>query len=241
MGGTQNLVEGSVPLVAQTVLSASSSEKNSLQGINVNALTDGALCFVRENGTVYRYYQASSLASAPPLIVQPSTGSGRWLAISTDPATASAYGPSHGRLLQADLTGATTQALAGDTVSFVTLAVANWSLDAASVDFTMPSAGVLQYNGLATRYFRIDGHISCSFGSQISVSAGIGVGGTPTDDTAPQSIGVPASGDAVQLSVSQDVVLATSGTVRLRLRSNTAPGGQALIIQSAELLATPIG
>lgn len=84
MGGAQDYVEGLPGFVAETVLSAGSSEKNSLQGIDVSGLVDGALCYVRELFATYRYFDDSASPAVYPYVVAPAVGNGRWVLMGTD-------------------------------------------------------------------------------------------------------------------------------------------------------------
>lgn len=84
MAGTQQYTEGLTALVAQTILSADSDQKNSLQGIDVSGLVDRATCYVRENFSTYRYFDDSVLPVVLPFIVAPSEGDGRWVMVATD-------------------------------------------------------------------------------------------------------------------------------------------------------------
>ena len=84
MAGTQKLVEVSPDLIAQTLLTSGSDEKNSVEGIDVSGLQNGATCYVRALDRVYRYYQLppmGTLPVAPPTVIAPAQGLafGRWI------------------------------------------------------------------------------------------------------------------------------------------------------------------
>jgi hypothetical protein len=81
MAGTQQLVEVSPDLIAQTLLTIASDEKNSVEGIDISGLQNGATCYVRVLDRVYRYYQFSVVAVAPPTVIAPAAGLafGRWI------------------------------------------------------------------------------------------------------------------------------------------------------------------
>lgn len=51
----------------------------SLETIIATALTDGAICFVTDEGANYRYYANSELPQSLPYVVVPSIKHGRWI------------------------------------------------------------------------------------------------------------------------------------------------------------------
>jgi hypothetical protein len=79
MAGTQKSVEAAPDFVAQTLLTSSSDEKNSVEGIDVSGVVSGATCYARDIDRVYRYYQFSAVPVAPPTIIAPANGPGRWV------------------------------------------------------------------------------------------------------------------------------------------------------------------
>lgn len=84
MAGTKLATEALVALVAETVLTAASDAKNSLEGIDVTGLQDRATCYVRGLLSTYRYFDSSVVAPAYPFVIAPAVGPGRWILISTD-------------------------------------------------------------------------------------------------------------------------------------------------------------
>jgi hypothetical protein len=80
MAGTKVAVEGSIPLIATSLLGASPT---SLDGIIPFSLADGALCYVRAPDAVYRFFDASLAAHNPPSVIRPAAltagEAGRWL------------------------------------------------------------------------------------------------------------------------------------------------------------------
>jgi hypothetical protein len=79
MSGTKQQVESIQTFVAATLSAAASSLVNSLEGISVIGLVDGALCYVRADRTVYRYSESSTEAPDGSRVVAPLSGAGRWL------------------------------------------------------------------------------------------------------------------------------------------------------------------
>lgn len=83
--GTERQVEGAPLYIAETLLIASSSLENALQGVDTTQLADGTFAFVRKEpaGTplnaLYRFARTSSLAASVPTVVVPVVGPGRWL------------------------------------------------------------------------------------------------------------------------------------------------------------------
>jgi len=84
MGGSQIRVEGLPAYRASTLRAAASTNANSLEaGFLPSTLTNGALCFVAENGAVYRWSDTSVAAAVDPVIVIPlgqgGGTPGRWI------------------------------------------------------------------------------------------------------------------------------------------------------------------
>lgn len=85
MAGTQQAVEALAGFIAETVLTSASTEKNSLEGIDVSTVVDGATCYVRENDATYRYFDDSTLPVLFPFVIAPAVppgAPGRWVATS---------------------------------------------------------------------------------------------------------------------------------------------------------------
>lgn len=83
MAGTQNQVEGLPGFLAASVLSATTTRQNSLEGIVVTSLTNRALCYVLESESVYRWFEDSTDAPSSPSVIlpqdQPVGTPGRWI------------------------------------------------------------------------------------------------------------------------------------------------------------------
>ncbi len=85
MAGTRERTEGQDALVCATETVAASNIWNSVEGIDVTAITDGAVCYVRSTDASFRWRQDSVAAPAPGLVVLPAqlsvADAGRWLLI----------------------------------------------------------------------------------------------------------------------------------------------------------------
>jgi len=82
MAGTQVETEGLPSFVCETPDEASSNIQNSVEGIQVSSLQDGALCYVRSSSREYRWFEDSLTAPAFPDVLIPDGQSvlvaGRW-------------------------------------------------------------------------------------------------------------------------------------------------------------------
>jgi hypothetical protein len=83
MAGTQKITEVAGGLLTNFVLATDpgADVEQSLDGINVSGLQNGATCYVRSIDKEYRYFDASLAPPAPPLVVAPLVGPGRWIQI----------------------------------------------------------------------------------------------------------------------------------------------------------------
>jgi hypothetical protein len=91
MAGTQRVTEAGESFLTNFLLASDlgSDAAQSLDGINVSGLQNGATCYVRPPVDAdYRYYEFLAVAPAPPLIVAPLVGPGRWLQIPSGAGTA---------------------------------------------------------------------------------------------------------------------------------------------------------
>jgi hypothetical protein len=81
MAGTKAAVESAPGYVAGFVMAAIGPNPvgNSLDGIDVTGIVDGATCYVRTGDATYRYYETSVAVPVFPTVVQPLVGPGRWL------------------------------------------------------------------------------------------------------------------------------------------------------------------
>jgi hypothetical protein len=83
VAGPQLQVEGPASFVAARILNGSAIDLNSLEGIDTASIPNRSICYVRENERLYRWFQESVAAPAPPDVVQPNFGGvlqpGRWI------------------------------------------------------------------------------------------------------------------------------------------------------------------
>lgn len=91
MAGPQQQVEGPASLVAARILNAVPIDLNSLEGIDTLSIPNRSVCYVKENESLYRFFEESVAAPAPPGIVQPAPGGvvqpGRWILETADAAS----------------------------------------------------------------------------------------------------------------------------------------------------------
>lgn len=229
MAGTKEYVEAIGGFVAQTVLTASSDAKNSLEGIDVSGLQDRATCYVREFLATYRYFDDSVVAPAFPFVVAPADGPGRWLLITVDGASGL---PSFGEAAFEE--GGTAQLL-GATGVWTNVNSPTWGLLFSSADVTQPSNNSFVYSGIA-RLMHLSGRLSLSSPAPLSVSIGLAVFGGA--DIAPQTVTLPAD-EIVQVEVERLVVLDGTLPVSVQLRSNGA-GGETVAMYTGELVIVPV-
>lgn len=84
MSGTRDRVEGNVELIAESTYSSGSTPLNSLEGINISSLQDGATCFVRMGALSFRWFQDDTSAPSPTVILPSQltvSDPGRWIEI----------------------------------------------------------------------------------------------------------------------------------------------------------------
>lgn len=84
MSGTRDRVEGNVELIAESTYSSGSTPLNSLEGIDISSLQDGATCFVRTGALSFRWFQDDTSAPSATVILPSQltvSDPGRWIEI----------------------------------------------------------------------------------------------------------------------------------------------------------------
>ncbi len=236
MAGTKQAVEGLVGLVAQTVLTSASNEKNSLEGIDVSGLQDRATCYVREFLATYRYFDDSVLPVLFPFIVAPAVGPGRWILVATDLILLGGNTDYVDAGIE-DLTLASTQAL-GPAGTWVDLVTPPWVTN--QQGFGVPSNGFWEYLSTVPKQFLMSAKVSLAFGAPLSVSVGVGRG---LPDPHPQTDVIPGGPVSVQIESERvDVLYAVASggaPASVQLRSNGV-GGEVVTVVSAQMVITPV-
>lgn len=238
MAGTKTQTEALPGFVTQSILAATTNIQNSLEGIDVDSLQDRATCYVRENAGLYRFFDTSTTAPAPPTIVRPAavTGAnpGRWF-LEEGGALANSRTAGH-----AWFRSGTGQALTGpfglDT--FAGLDPASFTAgpnNSADIALTA-TAGRLTYNGSAQKLLTVYGSVSLAMGANERTELAIFLNGSVVT-TSQQMVSVVSASGIHQLSTMAVLALSPGDIVDLRIAEETT-GGTAVTLHSAYIAIT---
>lgn len=205
-------------MIRATLGLANPGDAESIKNVNTSVLPNGAMCFVIENRSVYRLNKASTAAQFGSSIIEPLSGTGRWLLVEdedlqiVDPLLVFAAAPNVFPAADTNWTAPNTS---------------NWTNQAAQgfSSWTSGANGIWTYTG-PTLLWRLQWDATFIAGGAGDITAGISrnadLAAAATGEQ--EGVGVVSRTAAIvgRITVSRFVALNTGDVIQPRIRNSAA-------------------